>query len=67
MSIRQRMWRGESLHFIGSWREGEAVRGNKKGCASVREALSSLPDVFKDNEPHPLHSVDINTQHTHTH
>lgn len=61
------MWRGESLHFIGSWREGEAVRGNKKGWASVREALSSLPDVFKDNEPHPLHSVLTLTHSTRTH
>lgn len=53
-------------HVIGLWRERKVERGNREGWASVRESLSSLSDVFKDNEPHPLHSVLTLTRRTHT-
>lgn len=54
---------------IGLWKERKVERGvtgwGGRG-ASVRVS-PFISDVFKDNEPHPLHCVGINTLHTHTH
>ncbi len=71
MSIRQCVWieeengrePGTSLDYGG----GERWRG--WGGHQWEKALSSLSDVFKDNEPHPLHSVLTLTHcaRTHTH
>lgn len=51
-------------HVIGLRRERKVER---RGGHQWEKALSSLSDVFKDNEPHPLHSVLTLTHCTRTH